>query len=74
MASSALRTAVPRRSWAARFRRRQRLMGSLWAVRFIHIVRPVAVGWLVARAGARVFNEMRRRPGEVSIGQWSNPA
>jgi uncharacterized membrane protein len=32
MASSAARSAVPRRSWAARFRRRQRLIGSLWIV------------------------------------------
>ncbi|MDA0160415.1 DUF2254 domain-containing protein [Solirubrobacter ginsenosidimutans] len=27
--------------------------------RFIHRLRPVAVGWIVARAGARVFQEMQ---------------
>src|SRR3954447_26129927 len=32
MASSFARTAAPRGSWAARFRRRQRLKGSLWVV------------------------------------------
>src|SRR4051812_1283378 len=35
MASSLARTAVPRGSWAARFRRRQRLKGSLWMVPLI---------------------------------------
>src|SRR3954468_987224 len=35
MASSFARTAAPRGSWAARFRRRQRLKGSLWMVPLI---------------------------------------
>src|SRR3954466_12751073 len=35
MASAFARTAVPRGSWAARFRRRQRLKGSLWMVPLI---------------------------------------
>ena len=32
MASSSAQAAVPRRSWAARFKRRQRLKGSLWMI------------------------------------------
>ena len=32
MASSSAQAAVPRRSWAARFERRQRLKGSLWMI------------------------------------------
>src|SRR3954469_23307388 len=35
MASAFARTAAPRGSWAARFRRRQRLKGSLWVVPLI---------------------------------------
>src|SRR3954466_9911297 len=35
MASAFARTAAPRGSWAARFRRRQRLKGSLWMVPLI---------------------------------------
>ena len=49
MASFAARTAVPRGSWAARFRRRQRLKGSLWMVPLICAVAgPVLAGLTIA--------------------------
>jgi uncharacterized membrane protein len=49
MASFAARTAVPRGSWAARFRRRQRLKGSLWMVPLIcAIAGPILAGLTIA--------------------------
>src|SRR3954469_3444471 len=46
MASAFARTAAPRGSWAARFRRRQRLKGSLWVVPLICALAGPVVAWL----------------------------